>query len=46
VQLVHGGFLLWVGTHDKEQEDTALRILLDHSGADVHLHQLPAEHVP
>ena len=45
-QLEHGGLLLWVRTHDKEQEDTALRILLDHSGADVHLHQLPAEHAP
>jgi hypothetical protein len=45
-QLEHGGLLLWVRTHDKEQEDTALRILLDHSGADVHLHRLPAEHAP
>ncbi len=43
-QLDHGGLLLWVRTHGKEQEDAALRILLDHSGADVHLHQLPAEH--
>lgn len=43
-QLDHGGLLLWVRTHDKEQEDTALRILLDHAGSDVHLHQLPAEH--
>jgi hypothetical protein len=43
-QLEHGGLLLWVRTRNKEQEDAALRILLDHSGADVHLHQLPAEH--
>lgn len=45
-QLEHGGLLLWVRTHNKEQEDAALRILLDHSGADVHLHQLPAEPGP
>ena len=43
-QLEHGGLLLWVRTHDKEQEEAALRILRDHSGADVHLHRLPAEH--
>jgi hypothetical protein len=43
-QLEHGGLLLWVRTHDKEQEEAALRILTEHSGADVHLHQLPAEH--
>ncbi|MGH6922112.1 MAG: hypothetical protein ACREJ0_30960 [Geminicoccaceae bacterium] len=45
-QLEHGGLLLWVRTHNKEQEDAALRILLDHSGADVHLHQLPAAPAP
>jgi len=45
-QLEHGGLLLWVRTRDKEQEESALRILLDHAGADVHLHQLPAEHAP
>lgn len=43
-QLEHGGLLLWVRTHDKAQEETALRILREHSGADVHLHQLPVEH--
>lgn len=43
-QLEHGGLLLWVRTHDKEQEETAMRILLAHAGKDVHLHQLPAEH--
>lgn len=43
-QLEHGGLLLWVRTRDKQQEETALRILRDHAGSDVHLHQLPAEH--
>jgi hypothetical protein len=43
-QLEHGGLLLWVRTHDKDQEEAALRILTKHSGTDVHLHQLPAEH--
>jgi hypothetical protein len=42
-QLEHGGLLLWARTHDKEQEETAMRILLEHAGADVHLHKLPAE---
>jgi hypothetical protein len=42
-QLDHGGLLLWVRTRSKEQEETALRILRDHGGADVHLHQLPAQ---
>jgi hypothetical protein len=45
-QLEHGGLLLWARTRNKEQERAALRILADHSGADVHLHQLPAEHAP
>jgi len=45
-QLEHGGLLLWVRTHDKDQEETALRILLARAGKDVHLHQLPAEHAP
>jgi hypothetical protein len=44
-QLEHGGLLLWVRTRSKEQEDAALRILLDHAGADVHLHRLPAKHI-
>ncbi len=43
-QLEHGGLLLWVRTRGKKQEDAALRILIDHAGADVHLHRLPAEH--
>jgi outer membrane lipoprotein SlyB len=42
-QLEHGGLLLWVRTRDKEQQDTAMRILLQHSGKDVHLHKLPAK---
>jgi hypothetical protein len=41
---VQAGLVWWVPTHNKEQEEAAMRILLDHSGADVHLHQLPAEH--
>jgi outer membrane lipoprotein SlyB len=41
-QLDHGGLLLWVRTHGRDQEEEALRILRDHGGADVHLHQLPA----
>ncbi|HEX2139647.1 MAG TPA: hypothetical protein VHG33_08040, partial [Woeseiaceae bacterium] len=45
-QLEHGGLLLWARTHNKEQEEAALRILKDHAGADVHLHQLPAEPAP
>ena len=45
-QLEHGGLLLWVRTRNKEQESAALRILADHSGADVHLHQLPATRAP
>jgi hypothetical protein len=45
-QLEHGGLLLWVRTRNKEQEDKALAILREHSGADVHLHRLPAEHPP
>jgi outer membrane lipoprotein SlyB len=40
-QLEHGGLLLWVRTHDPKQEELALKILLEHSGDDVHLHQLP-----
>jgi hypothetical protein len=43
-QLDHGGLLLWVRTRSKEQEEEALRILRDHAGTDVHLHQLPAGH--
>ena len=43
-QLEHGGLLLWVRTRGEGQEEAALRILRDHSAADVHLHQLPADH--
>lgn len=45
-QLEHGGLLLWVRTRDKEQEHKAMQILSDHSGADVHLHRLPAKDAP
>lgn len=37
-QLEHGGLLLWVDTPGAEQQETALRLLKDHSGTDVHLH--------
>jgi outer membrane lipoprotein SlyB len=42
-QLEHGGLLLWVRTHDPQQETTALKILREHSGTDVHVHRLPAK---
>ncbi len=42
-QLDHGGLLLWVRTPTEEREQQALRILMEHSGRDVHLHRLPAE---
>jgi len=42
-QLEHGGLLLWVRTHDQQQEQTALKVLLEHSGTDVHVHRLPAK---
>ena len=41
-QLEHGGLLLWVRTRDQQQEQTALKVLLEHSGTDVHVHRLPA----
>jgi hypothetical protein len=37
-QLEHGGLLLWVSTPTVDQRDSAVRILLDHGGADVHVH--------
>jgi len=42
-QLEHGGLLLWVRTHDQQQEQTALKVLLEHSGTDEHVHRLPAK---
>jgi len=40
-QLDHGGLLLWVRTWDVEHEERAKKILLQHSGHDVHVHGLP-----
>jgi len=37
-QLNHGGLLLFVRIADRGQEDAAKRILLSHSGRDVHAH--------
>jgi hypothetical protein len=41
-QIDHGGLLLWVRTWDAEDERRAVEILSKHSGADVHIHTLPA----
>lgn len=41
-QLEHGGLLLWVRTRDQQQEQTALKVLREHAGTDVHVHRLPA----
>ncbi len=40
-QLDHGGLLLWVRTRDSAQEEKAKRILAQHSGRDVHAHDVP-----
>jgi outer membrane lipoprotein SlyB len=37
-QLEHGGLLLWVNTPTEAERDSAVRILLDHGGTDVHVH--------
>ena len=37
-QLEHGGLLLWVNTPTAAERDSAVRILLDHGGTDVHVH--------
>ena len=37
-QLEHGGLILWVNTPTAAERDTAVRILLDHCGTDVHVH--------
>lgn len=42
-QLAHGGLLLWVQTHDADDEVKAVEILKKHSGADVHVHTIPAD---
>jgi len=43
-QLERGGLLLWVRTWNASDEERAVKILADHSGADVHVHELPASH--
>jgi hypothetical protein len=40
-QLDHGGLLLWVRTREPEMEERAKSILSNHSGKDVHLHEMP-----
>lgn len=40
-QLDHGGLLLWVRTRNLTLEETAKRILSQHSGRDVHAHDMP-----
>ena len=45
-QLEKGGLLLWVRLRDKEVERKALKILSRLSADDVHVHELPASHVP
>ena len=40
-QLDHGGLLLWVRTPNAALEETATRILAQHSGRDVHAHDRP-----
>ncbi|MDH3659594.1 MAG: hypothetical protein OEU92_06120 [Alphaproteobacteria bacterium] len=37
-QLEHGGLLLWVNAPTAAERDSAVRILLDHGGTDVHVH--------
>lgn len=37
-QLEHGGLLLWVNIPTVDERDSAVRILLDHGGTDVHVH--------
>lgn len=41
-QLDHGGLLLWVRTWNADDEKRAVKILMQHSGRDVHVHALPA----
>lgn len=37
-QLEHGGLLLWVNTPTWTERDSAVRILIEHGGTDVHVH--------
>lgn len=41
-QLASGGVLVWVRTRDAVAEERALRILREHGGSEIHLHDLPA----
>ena len=41
-QLDHGGLLLWVATHSKDQEDKARAILQRCRAGHIHVHDLPA----
>ena len=43
-QLERGGLLLWVRTWNAADETRAVKILSDHSGSDVHVHDLLAVH--
>lgn len=43
-RLEHGGIVLWVRTWNAGDEARAISILKKHSGADVHVHGLPAFH--
>lgn len=43
-QLERGGLLLWVRTWNAADEKHAIEILANHSGSDVHVHDLPATH--
>jgi len=40
-QLDHGGLLLWVRTRNSALEEKAKHILAQHSGRDVHAHDMP-----
>lgn len=44
--LERGGLLLWVRTRDEKHQALAVAILRRHSGADVHIHTLPARREP
>jgi hypothetical protein len=43
-QLERGGLLLWVRTWNAADEKHAVEILADHSGSDVHVHDLSGTH--
>ncbi len=43
-QLERGGLLLWVRTWNAADEKHAVEILANHSGLDVHVHDLPKHH--